>query len=123
LPGATVTYADSARLFRKQKQRPAHDDALGAGRDDGISPDNVHPGEGRYCGEAQAGATALKGLDSWIPRHFSSLLFLLSSLAEAAGTAGDAGFRRQAECPSRIMLEFNDVGPGRMMLSDHAATV
>jgi len=37
--------------------------AAGAGRDDGISPDNVHPGEGRYCGEAQAGAIALKGLD------------------------------------------------------------
>jgi hypothetical protein len=35
----------------------------GAGRDDGFSPDNVHPGEGRYCGEAQAGAIALKGLD------------------------------------------------------------
>jgi hypothetical protein len=37
-------------------------------------------------------------------------------LAEAAGTAGDAGFRRQAGRPSRIMLEFNDAAPGGMML-------
>ena len=31
--------------------------------------------------------------------------------AEAAGMAGDARFRRQAGCPSRIMLEFNDAAP------------
>ena len=35
----------------------------GACRDDGISPDDVHLGEGRSCGEAQAEAIALKGLD------------------------------------------------------------
>src|SRR6202022_1986473 len=29
----------------------------------GISPYDVHPSEGRYCGEAQAEAIALKGLD------------------------------------------------------------
>jgi 3-oxoadipate enol-lactonase len=34
--------------------------------------------------------------EPWTPRHFSSLLFLLSSLGEAAGTAGGAGFRRVA---------------------------
>src|ERR1019366_1173205 len=55
------------------------------------------------------------------PRRLSSLFLLFSSLAEAAGTGGDAGFRRQAGCPSRIMLEFNDAAPGGMMLSDHAA--
>jgi hypothetical protein len=39
------------------------DRAAGAGRDDGIFPDDVHAGEGRYCGEAKAEAIALKGLD------------------------------------------------------------
>jgi hypothetical protein len=35
---------------------------------------------------------------------------LFSSLAEAAGTAEDAGFRRQAGCPSRIMRRGSNHG-------------
>jgi hypothetical protein len=47
-----------------RKQRPVHDDALrGLAGTMTSPPDNVHPGEGRYRGEAQAGAIALKGSD------------------------------------------------------------
>src|ERR1700730_13478071 len=51
-----------------------------------------------------------------MPRRLSSLFFLFSSLAEAAGTVGDAGFRRQSGCPSRIKchsepsVEFGLIG-------------
>jgi hypothetical protein len=50
-------------IGRANKNNVPHMTTRWAGRDDGISPDEVHPGEGRFCGEAQAKAIALKGLD------------------------------------------------------------
>ena len=66
-----------------------------------------HPGEGRYCGEAQAEAIALKGFDI-MDTQALVIIIVLVVLLGGGGWYGHAGFRRQAGCPSRIVLEFND---------------
>jgi hypothetical protein len=80
----------------------------------------MHPGEGRYCGEAQAEAIALKGLDIMDTQTLLIIIVLVLLLGGGGWRPGPLVLGRQAGCPSRIMLEFNDVAPGLWVHGPHA---
>jgi hypothetical protein len=90
-------------IGRANKNNVPHMTTRWAGRDDGISPDEVHPGEGRFCGEAQAKAIALKGLDIM---DTQTLLIIYYSCSPP--------WRRRLVRPGTLVL-----GGSRVPIADH----